>query len=214
MILTPQAPVRDAFAEIDPLHRWPIIATRDGPGDGGLPVWVTLSFLGEVFALEELPAFADRYVFVARNHADDLGVLSQWARNFSTRRDLAGLVVRRVERRFVADALLYPDDEYGEFFIRVIRGIWRGDPPAAAVEGSFWVQRQRPPDEEEDDEWETGMEGAAAERFEYLLLVSVDRDELMEWIFDIMDAVEPSIPPTREQAAAIAGIRQTFFEGF
>ena len=124
-------------------------------------------------------------------------------------------MVHRAERRFVTGAALYPDDEYGEYFMTAIRGIANGEYPGAVKEDIFWVRREPVappvPDNAFDDVQESGT---VKERFEFLVLVSIDAQTLQNRVLGIMDEAKVGIRPTREQAAAIANIRQNFFEGF
>jgi len=203
-------PGLDAAAEfrdwLDPLYEWRITDSQNGGGEAGLPQWVSYFYSGRLRMIEGTERFAGRYLFVAVNQGGNFNALRLWADNFSPEYDLARLVVHRVERRFVADAALYPDDEYGEYFMRVIRGVSNGEFPGAVKEETFWVRREAVLPGEDGE--------AGLERFEYLVLASLNMETLQRQVFAVMDGVVTRIPPTREQAAAIALLRQVFFEGF
>jgi|GEM_PF-547778 len=216
-IIVPHEPVEARFRDwVDPLETWRIVESQNGPGDGNIPGWVRYFYAGESRRIESAARFAGRYVFVGRNQGSNFRALSQWAENFCPEQDLARLVVSRVEQRFVAAAALYPDDQYGEYFIRVIRGISDGEFTGAVKEEMFWVKREMVPVEGgyvffDGEEFPPET---VSERFEFLILVSIDMETLQSQIRAVMDGVRTSVPPTRDQAAAIANIRQTFFEGF
>jgi len=207
---------------VDSLEAWQIVESQNGTGGGNIPLWVHYFYTREARAIEAKSRFAERYVFIAVNQGSNLHALRQWAENFCPEQDLARLVVHRVEQRFVAGASLYPDDEFGEYFMRVIRGISNGEYPGAVKEEIFWVRREMVFTEGDElrygffdaDDDELPPAEIITERFEYLVLVSISAETLQGQIRGIMDGVAVTIPPTREQAAAIGNIRRTFFEGF
>ena len=214
-IIVPRDPVGARFQDwLDPLEQWKIVESQNGAGDADLPDWVRYFFTGRTWMIESMEMFDGRYVFIARNQGDNFNALRQWVGNFCPKQDLARLIVHRVERRFVAEASLYPDDEYGEYFMRVIREVSNGEFPGAVKEETFWVRRQMVLAGNEglyDGDASTEI---ITDRFEYLVLVSMDTETLQGQLRQIMEAVRTTVPPTREQAAAIGNIRQTFFEGF
>lgn len=212
-VILPRGPVEDSFGNwVEPLCAWEIVETRDGPGDSGLPDWARYFYAGQLRELEADGRFGDRYAFVGISRGAGLDALGQWADGFCPRQDFIPLLVRRVEMRFVREAALYPDDKYGDFFMRAIRAVSDGDFHGAVREDSFWVKRREiSGGAEEPDFWEAPR---VTERFEYLVLVSVDRGELQSQLGQALDGVRTARPLTREQAAAIADIRRDFFEGF
>jgi hypothetical protein len=52
------------------------------------------------------------------------------------------------------------------------------------------------------------------DRYEFFVLISVDKETLQKQIQEIMTNIKTKVPPTRDQAAAITKIKNTFFEGF
>jgi hypothetical protein len=211
-VIVPNDPAEARLAERAELFdEWQIVESQNGPGEAGIPDWVLHFYARDIAQIEAMPRFAGRYVFVGVNQGANFGALRQWAENFSPRLDLPGLVVHRAERRFTAGAFLYPGDEFGEYFMGAIRAISNGEFTGAVTEEVFWVRREMAPDGTEDYAAEDAQ---AAARFEYLVLVSIDRGALQNQLNQILRSVVTSVPPTREQAAAIAGIQQTFFEGF
>jgi len=216
-IIVPRDPVATLQDGVDSLEVWQIIESQGGTGETGLPQWVRHFFAGEIGMIESMERFDGRYVFIGRNQGSNLGALRQWAQNFCPQQDLAGLIVHRVERRMILGATLYPGDEYGDYFTGLIRTVSNWEYQGAVIEETFWVRRKLTYIEEYDPEeleyWEVPEE-RVAERFEYLVLISIDRDTLQDDIFTIMANVRTRVPPTRAQTAAINNIRQAFFEGF
>ena len=216
-IIVPRDPVGARFQQwIDPLETWQIVESQNGMGETDLPRWVRYFYTGRTGMIEDMERFNGRYVFIGINQGSNLNALRQWAKNFSPEQDLARLIVHRVERRFVVEASLYPDDEYGDYFMRVIRKVSNEDFPDAVKEEMFWVRREMVSHGDTGDwyEGEAPQEGIVSERFEYLVLVSIDIETLQSRIRQIMESARISVSPTREQAAAISNIQQTFFEGF
>jgi len=187
-----------------------------------IPEWVSIYLEGKVLEngyrqIESLDQFSGKYVFIGESRGDNINILKQWANGYSTVQDLPRLIAPRVERRLVAAASLYPDDEYGEYFVSMIRKVSDGEYYGALKELSFWVKRQLVPnedDDEDDDEFPQTDIPLVTERYEYFVLISVDREALQKQLREIMSNVRLSVSVTREQAAAIARVQNTFFEGF
>ena len=214
-IIVPSDPVGTRFQGwLDSLEAWQIVESQNGPGMTGLPRWVYYFYTRNIEMIESMERFNERYVFIAVNQGDNFHALRQWAENFCPEQDIVRLIVHRVEQRFVAGASLYPDDQYGEYFMRVIRGISNGEYTGAVKEELFWVRREMVRAEDNEPDYMEIQAPIATERFEYLVLISIDMETLQGQISQIMDNVRTTTPPTREQAAAISNIRQTFFEGF
>jgi hypothetical protein len=195
---------------------WQIIESQSGPGDDGLPAWVRSYFDGGVRRIETLDVY-HKYVFIGKNRGHNFHALQQWANGFSVAQDLPRLIVQRVERRLVAAAALYPDDEYGEYFAHMIKRVSDEEYPEAVKEDIFWTKQRKIPTEAETEEnADPEPENAAdhADRYEFLIMVSIDRDVFQKQINNIMADIKTTIAPTKDQTAAINKIRQTFFEGF
>jgi len=196
---------------------WQIIESQSDSGEDGFPAWVRGYFDGGVTRIEALDAYRDKYVFIGKNRGDNANALQQWARGFTVAQDLPRLIVQRVERRFVAAAALYPDDEYGEYYARMIKRISDEEYPKAVKEDIFWTKQRRIPAEakiEENADSETPLENVTVDRYEFLLLFSIDREAFQSQIQEIMADIKTAIAPTKDQTTAINKIRLTFFEGF
>jgi len=194
-----------------PFDSWEIIESQ-----AGIPEWARLYFNNAVNEIEVMDGFSGKYIFIGENGGDNFSALQQWANGFTVEQDLPRLVALRVEHRLVAPASLYPDDEYGEYYEFFIRAVSNGEFLKAEKEQSFWLKRKITADGAETD----GITGprpnpdAAKERYEFLVLVSVDRETLQKQIQGIMANIKTKIPPTKDQAAAIVKIKNNIFEGF
>jgi hypothetical protein len=198
-----------------PSETWQIIESQNGPGETDIPEWVLRYYSRELRTLETPRAYGGKYLFIGRSRGDNLNVLRQWINGFSLVQDMPRLVAQRVERRLIVTASLYPDDEYGEYFETLIKKISDGEYPGAVVEQTFWVKRKLiPRDEESNTGVELENENIISERYESLILISINKDMLQKQIQEIIEGIKTTTPPTREQTAAINGIRQSFFEGF
>jgi hypothetical protein len=196
---------------------WEIIESQNGSGEAGIPVWLRSYLDNGVRGIESLEAYNGKYVFVGKNQGDNFNALHQWAQGFSATQDLPRLIVQRVEQRLVSSAALYPDDEYGEYFASMIKKVSDEEYPGAVKEQIFWVKQKRIPgsgEDEDDSEIEIPPADTDLERYEFLILLSMDKEILQTTIQNIMANIKTSAAPTREQTAAINKIRHTFFEGF
>jgi len=194
---------------------WEIIEAQNDSGNDELPAWVRGYFEQGVRGIEALDAYRDKYVFIGKNRGENFSALQQWANGFTVAQDLPRLIAQRAERRMVAAAALYPDDEYGEYFAQCIRRVSDEEYPGAVKEHTFWTkQKNIPAEEETEEEVEISPENLVTERYEYLILISIDREAFQTQINSIMADVKTNTAPTRDQTAAITKIRDTFFEGF
>jgi hypothetical protein len=150
-------------------------------------------------------------LFVGRSRGDNFVALQQWLDSFNVMYDFPALVTTRVERRLVASASLYPDDEYGDYFANLIKEVTDSEFPGASVEQNFWVKRRTIPQVSSDESPDANVE---QERYEFLVLASIDKETLQKQVRDIMVGIKTSESPTREQTTAITNIQQSFFEGF
>jgi len=196
---------------------WQIIESQSGSGEDRLPIWVRSYFDGGVGRVETLEAYRGKYLFIGRNRGDNFNALQQWANNFSVMQDLPRLIVQRVEQRLVTAATLYPDDEYGEYYARMIKKLSDEEYPGAVKESVFWTKQrgiQTKAETEEDADPDTPPESVVVERYEFLILFSIDRTAFQTQINNILADMKTAAAPTRDQTAAINKIRLNFFEGF
>jgi hypothetical protein len=191
---------------------WEIIETQNGPGKEGIPIWVNHYLEGDVRKIETLDIYNGKYVFIGENRGD-FNALRQWAKGF-TSQDVPGLVARRVENRFNSTTPLYPDDEYGEYFTAMMKKASDGEYPSAVKEQTFWIKRKIIPDSAAETDNGGLPPAAEIERYEYLILVTIEKEILQGQIRGMMASVKPSVSVTREQIAAFNKIQVTSFEGF
>jgi len=86
---------------------------------------------------------------------------------------------------------------------------------AAVKEQTFWLMRKIVSGEETDGDINTQPNpDTVQEQYEFFVLISIDKGTLQKQIQGIMTNIKTKIPPTKNQAAAIAKIKKTFFEGF
>ena len=197
---------------INPIESWQIVGSENGLGETGIPDWVRRYFNGNIYGVETIDRFSGKYVFVGGNRGENIHALQQWANGFTAQHDLPRLVTARVERRLVSSASLYPDDEYGQYFEMLIKAVSDGEYPGAVKEETFWVKRKMIPTDTEDGD--QPLVDTVMELYEFLVLISIDRETLQKQLREIMAGIQTPSRPTRDQAAAINRIQQTFFEGF
>jgi hypothetical protein len=193
---------------------WEVISSQNGQGSLDIPEWTRLYIDNEINKIEALDGFYGKYIFIGENWGSNFNALQQWANSFTVEQDLPMLITRRAERRLIVSASLYPDDEYGEYFESLIREISNGGYSSAVKEQTFWLKRKINISVPEMDIDVESNPAAEQERYEFLVLVSVDKETLQRQIQEIMTGIKTKIPPTKEQAAAIARIKANFFEGF
>jgi hypothetical protein len=192
---------------------WEIINSQGGQGVD-IPEWVRWYIDNNVNKIEALDRFSDKYVFIGENGGENFNALQQWANGFTVEQDLPRLITRRVERRLVSSASLYPDDEYGEYFEYLIRKVSNENFLYAAKEQTFWLKRKVVSSEETDDDDAQPNPDTTQERYEFFVLISVDKGTLQKQIQEIMTEIKTKVPPSKDQATAITKIKNNFFEGF
>jgi hypothetical protein len=190
---------------------WQIIESQNGPGEIEIPEWVYRYYNREIRVLESSGAYGNRYLFIGRSRGDNFIALQQWLDSFNVTYDFPRLVTQRVERRLVASASLYPDDEYGDYFAKLIKEVSDSEFPGANEVQNFWVKRRMITEVSGDGLPDTDTE---PERYEFLVLTSIDKETLQRQIREIMAGIKTTESPTRGQTAAITNIQQLFFEGF
>jgi hypothetical protein len=196
-------------------ERWQLLESRNGIAGAFVPDWVNRFLEEGIPAVEASGLYQDKYVFIGENRGTNFNALRQWAEGFTVSQDLPGLVTRRVEHRLLAAASLYPDDEYGEYFETLIKKVSNTEYGEAHKEDIFWVRRRMVSGSEAPVSGETppGLP-PVYERYEFLVLISIDKPVLQNRIRELMAGIKTTAAPTREQAVAINHIQHTFFEEF
>ena len=192
-----------------------IIETQDGQGAANLPDWISWYISGGIAEIENSSANQDRYFFVGKTHGGNFSALRQWADGFSVFQDFPRLAAVRIENRLIAAASLYPDDEYGEYYEALIKRASNAEYPGAVKEAVFWVKTRMIQRQENDDaDPDETNEPLFVERYEYFVLISIDKTMMQNRIRELMANIETAAAPTRAQSAAINRVQQSFFGGF
>jgi hypothetical protein len=183
-----------------------ITESRDMEGRPYLPGWLSAFLGGGIEEAEKIEAYTDRYLFVANNHGTNFASLSRWANYFSAERDFPLLAAARIEKRMNASNTMYPDEEYGIFYETFVKNAYSGEYPGVKKEDTCWIKTRASGG---------GQESAALQEvFDFYILISIDKAEMQELVFDLFSRALASSAPAGAQAAAINRLRQTFFEVF
>jgi hypothetical protein len=214
IIIRPE-PGGEGTGQTGPQEIWQIIESQNGLPASGIPEWVSLYLSEGIPGVESLGQYNSFYVFIGENRGSNLTALKQWAKGFSAAQDFPRLLAQRVENRLTASASLYPDDEYGEYYEKLIKQVSDAEYPAVKEE-QFWIKRMRIPDAAEDDDPDalSEQESSPTERYEFFILLDIDKDFLQNQIRQITAGIKTDRPPTREQSAAINKVQSAFFTGF
>jgi hypothetical protein len=147
--------------------------------------------------------YRDSYVFVGTNRGTNFRALGHWAEGFTAAQDFPRLAAIRIESRLLRAASLYPDDEYGEFFEALVKKAFDAVYTGAVKERTFWIKQRY------------GEENSSIrEEYEFFVLVTIGKSEFQAQVRAILAEITTAKPPTRDQAAAINRIKETFFEDF
>jgi hypothetical protein len=215
----PRKIIFDPASSADPLRAYPpaglttpdsslITESQNGSAGAFIPDWVDRFIGGGIESAESLERYSEKYIFITKNTGKNFAALSQWAAGFTVEQDFPRLAAERIEKRLIGAARLYPDDEYGDFFEILIKSASDADYFGAVKEETFWIKRRNLSPGQEPGSGET----AAAEIYDFFVLISIDKVSLQNRIRELMENIKTT--PTRDQAAAIANIQQSFPEGF
>ncbi|MDR2303280.1 MAG: hypothetical protein LBE10_01645 [Treponema sp.] len=181
------------------------ITDFEGNAEGdGLPLWVSEYLERGIRGVEALDTYRNRYVFIGSGEGDNFNALRHWSRGFTVYQDFALLAAQRIEERFYHGTEYYPDDEYGQFFAASMRRAYDLEYYGAVKEAVFWIKKQIFEDENQE---------GGAERYEFLVLVSIEKPDLEAQVRDIL-SINPTPKPIKRQASAIQRLRENFFENF
>ena len=177
-----------------------IIETKEGADS--LPYWLEAFLYGGIESVESSRQFQDKYAFIGIHEGANFFTLARWADNFSAVLDLPMLAAARIEKNLIKSASLYPDDEYGRFFERLVKNAYNADYPGAVKEDTYWIKIN------------TGEPQDASEAYMFFVLISIDRQIMQNLINEMITQTLHSVTPTRSQTSSINNMRQSFFEGF
>jgi hypothetical protein len=182
--------------------------SQSGPAGTAMPPWVSRYLSGGISELETMEAYSGKYVFMGQNRGNNFNALNQWIDMFNPAQDFPRLAAARIEKRLIAGASLYPDDEYGQYFEALVKNASDAEYPGAVKEDSYWIKPSI------NTQAENQMPYAEQEIYDFFILISIDKIALQNRIRELMAAIVTKVPPTRDQNAAINRIQQLFFEGF
>ena len=185
-----------------PIKMEDILETKDGAGSRIMPAWLRSYIIGGIQELEKMAVYNSKYSFVARSEGLNFTAMEKWAENFSPIRDTTMLVARRIENKLISSASLYPDDEYGVFYERMIGNAYGSVYSGTVKEDTYWI-RMRVDNEE-----------GSSELYVFFVLISIDKTVLQEVIPNMITRSIPSGNIPANQRNAIDRLQRNFFEGF
>jgi hypothetical protein len=185
-----------------------ITETRDG---GYLPDWLRAFFNGGIEEVERIDAYYNKFVFIAGNEGVNFFALNIWANNFSQIKDFPIFAAKRIEKRMILSAVLYPDDEYGVFFETMVKKAYNAEYPGVVKEDTYWVKFS-----DNGDNILNNGESANAntEIYNFYILLTIDRMKLEPVISGMMAETMAVVTPTDAQRTSINRLRQYFYQGF
>jgi len=188
-----------------------ILASKSGAPQADMPDWVNRFINGGIREVEQLNAHFNRYVFVGRNRGNNFIALNHWSLNFTVFHDFPRLAATRIENRLFSAAELYPDDEYGDFFVELIRLASNAEYPGAMIEDTYWIKTRIMPDTRSE---EAGWPIEPLELYHFFVLITIDRMTMQSHIHRLIADARAVSNPTRAQRIAIDRVQQIFFEDF
>jgi hypothetical protein len=181
-----------------------IIETKSGKGKAGLPEWLVTFNNGGIEAVEKTEQYAGKYCFVGRNKNSNFDALTKWSENFPQTSAITRLAAARIESRLNLNITLYPDDEYGVYYERLIKKSFDMEYPDAVTEDIYWIKKT-----------EISEANGLHDTYEFFAFVVIDKT-IMQDIIRKMMAESRGLDdfPSRAQNNAINNIQLHFFEGF
>jgi len=167
--------------------------------------WLYAFLEGGIEAVELKDQYNDKYVFISVNKDENFPILEKWAENYSEIRDFPMLAAARIEKKMILSSSLYPDDEYGLFFERLVKNAFTSLYPGTVKEDISWIKLKS------DNE---NSNNNLNEIYMFFVLITIDKQVLQNQITNMITHVLTSVSPTSAQRASINRLRQTFFEGF
>ena len=177
-----------------------IIKTKNGHGYENIPEWFLVYIYSGIEELENSYLYIDKYCFVDAKEGSNFEALNIWMNNYSLTLDFQKLAANRIEKRLFSMATLYPDDEYGLFYEKMVKKAFVTEYPQAILEDTFWIKKNQ-------------IDGTG-EVYVFFVFTSINKKILQTIITDMMEEVHAAVTPTRSQNNAIRRLQQNFFEGF
>jgi hypothetical protein len=180
-----------------------IIETKNGTGNADIPAWLLSFNNGGIAAVENMEQYNGKYCFIGRNGGVNFEALLKWADNYSTAQAFTRLAAARIENRLTSTAALYPDDEYGAFYEKLIKKSFDAEYRDASAEDTYWVKKMG-----------TSEANGFQDTYEFFAFISIDKKIMQDVIKSMIAEVYTEVTPTRAQNNAIYNIQKNFFEGF
>jgi len=174
-----------------------IIETKNGVPARLMPEWLLTYISGGNRAVEQIDAYKDKYVFVGVNEGTNFLLLNKWTANFTTEQDFAILAAARIEDKMIKTAALYPDDEYGKFYLTMIKAAYSAEYKDAVKEDTYWFKKSDP-----------------EEVYTFFILITINKITMQSIIRNMITQASAEAAPTGSHAISVNRLRQTFFEGF
>lgn len=187
---------------------WIIVDYKNRDHGEEIPEWVNFFLENNISSIEKLNDNQGCYTFLGINSGTNFQALRQWRDAFNPDLDFARLAAARMEKRFLAFAASYPDDEYGGYFEEMIRAASDARWTGAIKQDDFWIYRHFQGEDE--------ITGTASDKplYDFLILVVIDKGTLAAQINTLLRNVQSPVPLTRDQRNAVARIQERFFEDF
>ncbi|MDR2964661.1 MAG: hypothetical protein LBU88_02680 [Treponema sp.] len=177
-----------------------ITESKGGSGTRNLPLWLRTYINGGIEETEKIETYNGKYLFIGMSEGLNFTAMNKWAENFSPVRDTAIIAAGRIEKKLVASASLYPDNEYGDFFETIIKKAYSAVYTGAVKEDAFWIKIK--------------VENETREIYVFFVLISIDKNVFHSVVQDMMAKSMPESSFTRNQRSAVNRLQQNFFEGF
>jgi len=184
-----------------------IIETKNGNSNLNLPDWFSAFIKGGVEEVEKINAYYGKYVFIGSNEGVNLTALNIWADNFSAVKDFPVYAAKRIEKRMVHAALLYPDDEYGIFFETMVKKAHNTEYPGVVKEDTYWVKLH-------SNGENTGTANDNTGIYDFFVLLTIDKITMQNIINKMMAETVTAVNPAGAHRNSVNRLRQYFFEGF
>jgi len=181
-----------------------ITETKNGKGKTAIPEWLMTYNNGGIDAVERMEQYAGKYCFIGRNKNSNFEALSKWAENYPKTNAITRLAAARIESRLTLNITLYPDDEYGVFYERLVKKAYDMEYPNAVTQDIFWIKKT-----------ETSEAVGPYDTYEFFVFTVIDKTIMQDIIKKMMaNSRGEEDLPSRAQNNAINNIQQHFFEGF
>jgi hypothetical protein len=185
-----------------------IIETKGGEGNSNLPEWLLTFNNGGIDAVERMEKYYGKYCFLGRNEGVNFEALTKWADNYQETNAFTRLAAARIEKRLASKAELYPDDEYGAFYEKLIKKAFDAEYPQALTEDTYWIKKST------QFTAKTSEANGFQDTYEFFAFISIDKTTMQDIITMMMEDTRVAVTPTRSQNNAINNIQLSFFEGF